>query len=96
MAHNAPGKNYREGMSVVQLMDMFPNEDSAHKWFVDRVGERRASIARVADQKPPSPASAYTRSGARTAMSVSAFAPAQCLRSPAFLCASGQSRSTCT
>ena len=36
MAHNAPGKHYREGMSVVQLMDMFPNEDSAHDWFVDQ------------------------------------------------------------
>ena len=36
MAHKAPGKHYREGMSVVQLMDMFPNEDSAHDWFVDQ------------------------------------------------------------
>ncbi len=36
MAHNAPGKHYREGISVVQLMDMFPNEDAAHKWFVDQ------------------------------------------------------------
>ena len=34
MAHKAPGKHYREGISVVQLMDMFPNEDAAHKWFI--------------------------------------------------------------
>ena len=36
MAHKAPGKHYREGMSVVQLMDMFPDEDAAHEWFAEQ------------------------------------------------------------
>ena len=29
----APGKAHREGISVIELMDMFPDEDSARKWF---------------------------------------------------------------
>ncbi|MDE0520769.1 MAG: IS1595 family transposase [Boseongicola sp.] len=29
----APGKHYREGISVFELGDMFPTEDSAREWF---------------------------------------------------------------
>jgi len=29
----APGKNYREGISLVELMDMFPDNETARKWF---------------------------------------------------------------
>ena len=36
MTHKAPGRHYREGMSLVQLMDMFPSEETAHDWFVDQ------------------------------------------------------------
>ena len=36
MAHEAPGKHYREGMSLVQLMDLFPTEEAAHDWFVEK------------------------------------------------------------
>ena len=36
MAHKAPGKYHREGISVVQLMDMFPDEDAAHGWFAEQ------------------------------------------------------------
>ena len=32
-AYNAPGKAHREGVTVVQLMDMFPTEDAATQWF---------------------------------------------------------------
>ena len=40
MAHSAPGKHYREGISLVGLMDMFPDEDTAHAWFAaQRWGE---------------------------------------------------------
>ena len=28
-----PGKNFRKGISLIQLMEMFPDEDSAVKWF---------------------------------------------------------------
>ena len=36
MAQEAPGKHYREGMSLVQLMDLFPTEEAAHDWFVEQ------------------------------------------------------------
>ncbi len=28
-----PGKNFRKGITLIQLMEMFPDEDSAVKWF---------------------------------------------------------------
>ena len=31
--NKAPGKHYREGISVMELADMFPTEDSAREWF---------------------------------------------------------------
>ena len=37
MAHKSPGKSDREGITMVQLCDMFPDEDSARKWFESRV-----------------------------------------------------------
>ena len=36
MAHKAPGKHYREGMSLVQFMDLFPTEEAAHDWFSEQ------------------------------------------------------------
>ena len=33
MVHKAPGKSHREGISLVQLFDLFPDEDTATKWF---------------------------------------------------------------
>ncbi len=33
MAHQAPGKSDREGISLMQLADMFPNEEKAREWF---------------------------------------------------------------
>ena len=35
MAKRAPGKAHREGLTVVELMDMFPTEEAATKWFED-------------------------------------------------------------
>lgn len=29
----APGKHYREGITLIQMMAMFPNEEAATKWF---------------------------------------------------------------
>ena len=37
MAHKAPGKADREGLTMVQLCDMFPDENSARQWFESRV-----------------------------------------------------------
>ena len=33
MARKAPGKAHREGLTVVELMDMFPTEEAATEWF---------------------------------------------------------------
>ena len=33
MAHKAPGKSEREGISLLTLMDMFPDEATATRWF---------------------------------------------------------------
>ena len=33
MAKKAPGKAHREGLTLVQLMDMFPTEKAATEWF---------------------------------------------------------------
>ncbi|MCY4098042.1 MAG: IS1595 family transposase, partial [Rhodospirillales bacterium] len=33
MAHAAPGKSQREGISLMQLVEMFPDEESARLWF---------------------------------------------------------------
>ena len=42
MAYRAPGKRYRKGLTVIQLMDMFPTEEAATKWFEEIIwsGER--------------------------------------------------------
>ena len=37
MAHKSPGKSDREGITLVQLCDMFPTEESAREWFESRV-----------------------------------------------------------
>lgn len=33
MAQRGPGRHYREGISLVELADLFPNEDAARAWF---------------------------------------------------------------
>ena len=33
MVKSAPGKHYREGISIIELTDMFPTEQSATEWF---------------------------------------------------------------
>ena len=33
MTHKAPGKAQREGLTIVQMLDMFPTEDAAVAWF---------------------------------------------------------------
>ena len=37
MVHKAPGKAHRAGITLVQLMDMFPDETTATKWFEAQV-----------------------------------------------------------
>ena len=35
MARRAPGKHYREGMSLVELTRMFPDDATAEAWFIE-------------------------------------------------------------
>ena len=35
MANRAPGKHYREGLTLVQIASMFPDSATAEEWFVD-------------------------------------------------------------
>ena len=35
MAHAAPGNSHRDGISLMQLIEMFPDEETARKWFED-------------------------------------------------------------
>ena len=35
MASNAPGKHFRKGMSFVDLMRMFPDDETAEAWFIE-------------------------------------------------------------
>ena len=37
MAHASPGKSDREGITLVELCDIFPTEESAREWFESRV-----------------------------------------------------------
>ena len=36
MAHKSPGKSDREGITLIQLSDLFPTENSAREWFESR------------------------------------------------------------
>ncbi|MCY4530318.1 MAG: IS1595 family transposase [Chloroflexi bacterium] len=33
MAHSAPGKHHRKGLSLVKLTQMFPTDEAAREWF---------------------------------------------------------------
>ena len=35
MSKKTPGKSYREGITIIELMAMFPTEETAIKWFED-------------------------------------------------------------
>ncbi len=34
---NAPGKAYRNGITMIELAEMFPNEDSAREWLESKI-----------------------------------------------------------
>ena len=54
MAHKAPGKHFREGISLMKLTQMFPDEASAVKWFEETLwptGERHCGHCGGLDTK---------------------------------------------
>ena len=36
MAKNAPGKHHREGLTIIQLFQLFPDDRAAEKWFEEQ------------------------------------------------------------
>lgn len=36
MAHQAPGKHFRKGITLVQLFQMFPDDKTAEQWFIQQ------------------------------------------------------------
>ena len=51
MKKQAPGKNYRKGMSLVELMRMFPDDESAEKWFIKNRWSGGIECPRCSSQK---------------------------------------------
>ena len=35
MAQNAPGKHFREGISLIDLFNIFPDDETAEQWFIE-------------------------------------------------------------
>ena len=55
MATNAPGMHFRKGMSLMQLFKMFPDDETAEKWFIhtrwpDGMACPRCGSTRVSEQ----------------------------------------------
>ena len=36
MTHKAPGKNHRHGITLLELLRMFPDDATAEKWFTEQ------------------------------------------------------------
>ena len=58
MAHSAPGKHYRKGITLLDLFAMFPDDDAAEAWFIacrwpDGVRCPKCDSANVARKKHP-------------------------------------------
>ena len=32
---NAPGQNHRKGISLIELFNLFPDEESAKRWWIE-------------------------------------------------------------
>ena len=45
MAHKAPGKAHREGISLIELAEMFPDEEAAREWFENAGMAQRAALS---------------------------------------------------
>ena len=52
MAQEAPGKHYREGVSLLTLTNMFSTENKARKWLKNGFGVL-AGVAHVVDRRGP-------------------------------------------
>ena len=89
MAHKAPGKHYREGMSLVQLMDLFPTEEAAHDWFVEQRWSKTGRHCPRCGSTDAAPSKRQFTFWCPTANNALAFVLGPFLRNPAFPCVSG-------
>ena len=37
MAKKGPGRAYREGLTVIELFKMFPDDEAAEVWFIEQM-----------------------------------------------------------
>ena len=51
MAQQAPGKAHREGITLMQLADMFPTEDAAREWFESQVWPNGRTCPRCGSER---------------------------------------------
>ena len=49
--HKAPGKAYREGITLLELGELFPDEEAARKWFEAQVWPRERCCTRCGSLK---------------------------------------------
>ena len=96
MAHKAPGKSDREGITMMQLCDMFPTEESARKWFEPAYGQTGSIARNVVALAPMRRAITTCPIGAPIAGATSRSRPGLSCTCRAFHSASGFLRSTCT
>ena len=91
MTQNAPEKYYREGISLIDLFKMFPNELVAESGLRNGAGEMKehVRIAALRAQKFGRAAS-LCRIAAKIVESISAFAVARLWRSQKYPCKNGR------
>ena len=51
MAHKAPGKHYRKGISLVELFEIFPDNASFEQWFAEGSLARRNPLRLLRQRK---------------------------------------------
>ena len=91
-----PGKSHRTGISLVQLFDMFPDEDSARKWFEKTRwpnGRACAKCGSIKTSEVPN-ATPMPYCAAPIVAPTSVSSSVRSCRAPTCRCASGPLRST--
>ena len=70
MATKGPGKAHREGIGLIELGEIFPDETAAVEWFESHIG-RMGGIARAVARLRPAKLMAICRIGVQRADGIS-------------------------
>ena len=89
MAQKAPGKAHRKGLTLIQLMEMFPTEEEANKCLRKYCGMTIGAAGSAAVCGRPKQPTSTCRTGALTAGVTSAFGQERRWLTPRFPSASG-------